>query len=696
MTKSTASKKGAAPVAAPSAPAKSKFAIGSYVFIGILLLFALLSAMLFDVKASDAGDDSNYIQMAYGFLHNHTFPAYQGPLYPIILSVFIAIFGINLILLKALSGIFLLLFLIVTFRTFRNSLPLALLLCFLGFLAVNKTFIYYGSQTFSEALYLLFTALVVFFFGKYFIAGENPQQPKPFKKLAVQHLIVGSLLLACFLTRTAGIACVGAVLLYFLLYKQWKNLGFAVGAFVVAYIVFSLIKKIGWSHASAVQFSDQLKMLLQKDAYNPGKGSEDFSGLVVRFWDNSKQYLSAHFYIILGFQKPEYIPDALQKGTAVTVITYIVLAASLWSAFKSNKLIFFAGLTAVLGTLMTFVMLQVSWNQERLILVHVPYLLLLIIYAIYKGVNSAKTKIPPVVSRAAAYIVISLCIIFSLQVTQQQISDFAPERQENMAGNMLYGFTPDFQNFIQLSKWSAEHIGKDTMIACRKPSIAFIYSQRPFFGIFTIPNITEKDALNYKAPAGSTAYTVSLNAFNDPVTMSFQRAFAKYSTIEVQWNTVQRNDTVYQQNNGKLLSTATMKNPNDKSGVNRNAPIHTVIYAVPDSAKAAFTKMADDSKLTYATSPDEIFKNLHDNSREPYTYRFDDLLNNLKSNKVHYMVIASLRQNPAVKTENIISTLHRYAFMLQLKYPDLFSIVRTEGQDEQAQLIKIDYSKANY
>jgi hypothetical protein len=62
---------------------------------------------LFDIRVSLSGDDSEYILRAYNFIHGE-FPTFQGPLYPIVLSPFIALFGISLPLLKMLSALFLL------------------------------------------------------------------------------------------------------------------------------------------------------------------------------------------------------------------------------------------------------------------------------------------------------------------------------------------------------------------------------------------------------------------------------------------------------------------------------------------------------------------------------------------------------------------------------------------------------------
>jgi hypothetical protein len=77
------------------------------VFLVSIILSILIFYNLFDIRVSLSGDDSEYILRAYNFIHGE-FPTFQGSLYPIVLSPFIALFGISLPLLKMLSALFLL------------------------------------------------------------------------------------------------------------------------------------------------------------------------------------------------------------------------------------------------------------------------------------------------------------------------------------------------------------------------------------------------------------------------------------------------------------------------------------------------------------------------------------------------------------------------------------------------------------
>ncbi|MCF6241729.1 MAG: hypothetical protein L3J74_10335 [Bacteroidales bacterium] len=90
------------------------------IFLAVSFLFTLL---LFNLKVSVGGDDANYIIRAYDFIHHFKYPAFQGPLYPMILSIFVGIFGINLPILKFFSTLLLTGHFVAFYYTFKNKIP---------------------------------------------------------------------------------------------------------------------------------------------------------------------------------------------------------------------------------------------------------------------------------------------------------------------------------------------------------------------------------------------------------------------------------------------------------------------------------------------------------------------------------------------------------------------------------------------
>ena len=63
------------------------------VFFWISLFFTILSSfLLFNLRVSEAGDDSAYILRAFELVKEFKFPSFQGPLYPMLMSIFIWFF----------------------------------------------------------------------------------------------------------------------------------------------------------------------------------------------------------------------------------------------------------------------------------------------------------------------------------------------------------------------------------------------------------------------------------------------------------------------------------------------------------------------------------------------------------------------------------------------------------------------------
>src|SRR6056297_1666000 len=89
-----------------------------------VVVYLIFSFFTFNLRISEGGDDSTYIIRALSLIEAGNFPEYQGPLYPLVLSVFIAVFGAKVELLKLTSWLFLSLALVLFYKSFRNRISL--------------------------------------------------------------------------------------------------------------------------------------------------------------------------------------------------------------------------------------------------------------------------------------------------------------------------------------------------------------------------------------------------------------------------------------------------------------------------------------------------------------------------------------------------------------------------------------------
>ncbi len=210
-----------------------------YVVFGVFVLFSML---YFNARVSIMGDDSTYITRAINFCRAGTFPTYQGPLYPIMLSLFIAVFGMNLILLKFTSFLFMGVFMVIFYRSLVGKIPYISLFFSLVICSISHYFLFFSSQTFSEAFFLALQA--VFFMLVY--KDINSESEIINKKVVKLLILIGFISFLLFITRTIGFGSVLAVIVYYLFQGKAKKSMVVLAAFLVFLGGFLLLKSTVW------------------------------------------------------------------------------------------------------------------------------------------------------------------------------------------------------------------------------------------------------------------------------------------------------------------------------------------------------------------------------------------------------------------------------------------------------------------
>lgn len=632
----------------------------SRLFFTLSFVFTLLfSSLLFDVKVSDGGDDSGYIVRAYDFIHEFTYPGFQGALYPMVLSVFIVIFGINLPLLKILSLVFICLHLFVFNKVFRKHVPPSVHYPVMLLISINASLLYFASQTYSEAFFLFIQITLFFVFFRYVVSNQD--QPLSLKTDYKKYLLTGLMLFLACLTKNMGYAGFMAIVFFLVLTKAWKQLVFTFGGFFVFFLPFEILKRVLWG-SSGLQVQSQGAGLLYKDYYNPSKGMEDFAGYIGRFIDNSNLYLSKHLFAFMGFREEvaEIIPF-------LTVLVYLLFGLSVYMVFRKNKYILFTAIYTGFMCFVSFIALQKQWDQGRIIIIYYPFILLTIFGGFYYFFGMRGTK------RFQFGLLVLFVIIFfsTLQAVVPKVKEKREILAENLSGNLLYGLTPDWVNFINMSKWAAKNIPANEAIGSRKPDISFAYSNRKFFPMYKVPN-QEADSLLLKIRKNKkNAFIIDMHDLDQkPILQPVLEKIRKHIGAFINFTTV------------------------DNGQSSQNAYLF-MCYLVPDSNRAETEALLNQSGIKYQTDPDAFFNRVKNNNKAMVIYEPDVLLERLEKNNVKYVIMASLRKNPRVKTGEIIDTINRYLYFIQLKYPDMLSEKYKIGHDEPATLIEMHYDRKN-
>jgi len=599
----------------------------------IFAIAALVSTLLYDPRVSLTGDDSAYVLYANNFINKFTFPAYQGPLYPIALSLIVLVFGVSLFPLKLFSLLSMLGFMYFTFVSFRKRMPFLLLFSVLLLVSINSFVLYYASQTYSEAFYMFMQSIFIYVFFRLFINNQSAETG--FKQNIKAHLWLALVLLGVAVTRSVGFAAIIAVCAYFLFYKEWKNLGLAIGCFLGVFLLYSLLKNLIWD-SNELQFANQGSGLLNKNFYRPEEGKEDFAGLLVRFWQNSLQYLSNGLFRIMGFHY-----EAGSNSVFRTLLVYGTAIAGLCFSYKKQKNIFFAILSAGIFLVVTFFALQAFWNQERLIIPVYPFILLSILACLYYVLSLPKLR-----SFQFLYL-LPVIVLFTtgLRDTSGAVSE------ARKISNKYSGLTPDWVNYIKAGEWAAKNLNETDLVACRKPSISSIYAEgKSFHGIYSVPSGNPKAFMQkwLASPADYVAVPISETNFNYYSSLPRSNYHARMELGgEAFW----------------ILNTS-----ND---LKVSLEQHNIQTFPLEQVERIGTQLGGNFGVFYA----------------------DSLLAPFKERKVTHLMTASLRINPNAKTGQTISTVERYAYFIQEKYPNLFEFVYQEGHDnnEPARIFKINW-----
>lgn len=476
------------------------------VFYVLLFLSTVFSLLMFDSKVSAGGDDSSYIERAWLLLHEGKFPYYQGPGYPIFLSLFVKLFGLNVIALKFFSVVCQFGFVWFMYKAFHKRIPYTVLFALISFISLNHFIQYYASQTFTETFFLLLQALSLFVVFKIIDSINNEDSwVEAFKKKYLKWLAFGIMFVLLSISKSIALVCIVGIVLYFVLNKNYKQAVFAILSFTFIRIIYQFLatKLFGPSD------SNQFEMILRKELYKPEAGYENFGGLVTRFFNNFNTYISLHIYRILNLRSVD--TDASKIIPALSFVSTIVLGIFTFISFKKNKFVFLCAIYFVILCCGIFVGIQAANMQDRLIIIAMPLIFLVLFYGAYELAKKS----------SMAQTVLIVFSVVMLLVTIGKSSVIAKENmkalKKNLAGDIYYGYTPDWENFLKMSKYCADSLPEGTQVLSRKPNMSFIYGNgKKFAGQYWVTT-TNADSVLMTWKKSNVTYVLLPNLRMNPI-----------------------------------------------------------------------------------------------------------------------------------------------------------------------------------
>ena len=466
----------------------------SKLFYTLLALSLFLSLLSFNARISEAHDDALYLEGGWRYVNE--FPKYfytqNAPLYPMFLGLLIKLMGFKLIIFKLFSIAFNLLGFVLFYKALRGRVPAIVFVPVAVFQACNYLIMYFASMTFTEAFY--FALQGYFFYVAVQLAELVNTQGTNLRQQMRWWVALGLSMFLISTAKSSAIVVIPAVLLFFALEKNWKAVGFSLGAYLLFKLPYELLVRSIWDAQN--QFAGQSKILLQKDPYDKALGNEDLAGFVQRFIDNCNLSLSKRFYQILGWREE----NSVEVYGLITLLTMAIMLFGFWKLLKAkNRVMVLLTLFTGAQVVLSFLILQARWDQPRITLVCMPVLLILMFYALYTFTN--RKGIGPTLYLAIAALVVGSVLMSSVKRGFKNL----PIVQKNLKGDTYYGYTPDWQNFLKCSEWCADNLPAEALVASRKAPMSFVYGKGKKF--FPIYSVIKKDSLtNQSNPDSALAF----------------------------------------------------------------------------------------------------------------------------------------------------------------------------------------------
>jgi hypothetical protein len=441
--------------------------------IVVLTVGLICSILSFDIKPSVDGDDTSYVLSAMNIVHSGHLPVgFRTPGYPIVLALFIWLFGVNLVMLKATSLLFFIGIIISLYFVFRNRLQPIVLSSLMLMVALNPLLLKYSHQTFSE---ILFTLLLIWAMHFILVASE--------KGTMGSVLPAAVITMACFYIRIAGATIAGVAVLFFAYQRRWKQ---CILYLLLCAALYSPMKIYEWTSGSSA--FGQASILMLKNPYNTTEGLETVGGFVDRFINNIMNHSNYQIPTALGIPIPQelgaadgqFIPGAPALfGVLVTIVLLIGCIIPIVS--RPTSMFSFLGLFVLVYIAFISVALQNLFATPRMLIPIVPYLLIASLEGFrIVGNRWVKAREVDVISnRAKSLVVIAAFGLFiaNFMSTEQAIDENYPVLKANLGGNAFAGFTEDWANYLRMSLWIKSNLPiQSAGIICRKPELFLLYA----------------------------------------------------------------------------------------------------------------------------------------------------------------------------------------------------------------------------
>ena len=457
----------------------------------ILIVIGLLWGILnFDILLNQGGDNGRYIMLGRSilegkFMREVNTPAEElhkqyPPLFPLVLSFVMAIFGKeNIFMMKVFSLIFYLLSIFVFYnlldRYIRNNKFLNILLVLLFIFA--KNIVEWSSLVLTESFFTLLVLLIFLFFSKY----RESKKESDF----IMFLIFCTL--STFARGNGAIVFI-ATFIYLILSERNKKLFFLTFIFLLISQSWAFYIFIKTGHTSSY-----FQQVVYKNIYLPQEGYISLGDFFKRIFLNILTYFTTVIPRTFSADidlKWYYVP--------FVIIPFTLFIGSIFFSFYKKKYVF--EISFILLNLILLLMWPEYFSTDRFF---APFfsLFLVLISLFVLSINFKKE-----IFLNLYYLFVSISIILNISYLVPEIP-----RKIYMLSETDFNFRNDnrfrpeygIRTFFDLAIWARENTEKDAVIMTVKPELFYLYSDRktvlfPYtYDDSTVINYMKKNNVSY-------------------------------------------------------------------------------------------------------------------------------------------------------------------------------------------------------
>ncbi|MBQ9440666.1 MAG: hypothetical protein IJU35_08820 [Paludibacteraceae bacterium] len=462
------------------------------ILLSIALTFLISFSTIFDKKLDLNGDNANYLTYAHNIAAGHGYSAlsydasYQPvnhfpPAYSFVLSLFMRMGIDSIVFFKVLNGILMLLVIfIISHITARLSGNDWLGLSVGVFLALSAPMLHFATMVMSEMNYAFFSALC--FLSLWMYAdnqdsgttsqgqGNSGQALTPWYRCPWFYCAILSAV-AAYYFRTMAMACIFALLVFYLVRKEWKQALTSLAIAVVAYLPWVLRNK-----AAGLE-SRYFGTIMTVNPWRPEQGTistpAEFVEKVLKNMDET--VVKAFTESLFPFVNVNYNETSswLLISGALLIIAVMIYGCFVNRKFTWLLFAYFVGNIGLFG-------LWHGGNGIRYVVPLIPWIVMTFYLGVAGVVRLIKVKVAKpdksngknakqLDSKGGALQLLALSLIVLALLEIPSVKLLAQQNRQ--------AYPPAYKEYFDIAKQMKRHFkGKHVVVACRKPELFMMYA----------------------------------------------------------------------------------------------------------------------------------------------------------------------------------------------------------------------------